>query len=59
MLVNGLWTLKGFCSPFLGVSNVTKITRIGFLNEQDMAYGSEGDENVRFKHKWKYFCFKA
>jgi hypothetical protein len=43
--------LKGFCSPFLGVSNVTKITRIGFLNEQDMAYGSEGDENVRFKHK--------
>jgi hypothetical protein len=24
-----------------------------------MAYGSEGDENVRFKHKWKYFCFKA
>jgi hypothetical protein len=33
--------LKGFCSPFFGVSNVTKITRIGLKNEQDMAYRSE------------------
>jgi hypothetical protein len=24
-----------------------------FLNEQDIAYGSEGGENVRFKHKLK------
>jgi hypothetical protein len=30
-----------------------------FLNEQDMAYGSEGGENVRFKHEKTNFCFKA
>jgi hypothetical protein len=28
-----------------------------FLNEQDMAYGSEGGENVRFKHKLKKKLF--
>jgi hypothetical protein len=27
-------------------------------NEQDMAYGSEGSENVRFKHKKNQFFLK-
>jgi hypothetical protein len=29
------------------------------LNEQDMACGNEGGENIRFKHKKINFCFKA
>jgi len=29
------------------------------LNEQDMAYGSEGGENVKFKQKTNNFCFKT
>jgi hypothetical protein len=36
--------LKRFCSPFHGASNVTKINKICFKIEQDMAYISERGE---------------
>jgi hypothetical protein len=47
--------LKRFFSPFLDASNATKITGISFKMNKNMAYGSEGGENVRFKHKKTIF----
>jgi hypothetical protein len=43
---------KGFVAPFLAHLMSQKSLEL-VKKEQDMAYGSEGGENLRFKHKQK------
>jgi hypothetical protein len=43
---------KDFVTPFLAHLMSQKSLEL-VKNDQDMTYGSEGGENVRFKHKQK------